>query len=29
MYRTDLIVDPDVLAAVDAELAVKVPRWPG
>ena len=28
VYRTDLIVDADVLAAVDAELAVKVPRWP-
>ena len=27
-YRTDLITDSDVLAAVDAELAVKVPRWP-
>jgi Domain of unknown function (DUF222) len=28
VYRTDLIVDPDVLAAVDAEVAVKLPRWP-
>jgi Domain of unknown function (DUF222) len=28
VYRTDLITDPDVLAAVDAELAVKVARWP-
>lgn len=28
VYRTDLITDPDVLAAVDAELAIKVPRWP-
>ena len=28
VYRTDLITDPDVLAAVDAELAAKVPRWP-
>ena len=28
MYRTDLITDPDVLAAVDAELAVNVVRWP-
>ncbi len=28
VYRTDLITDPEVLAAVDAELAVKVPRWP-
>lgn len=27
VYRTDLIVDRDVLAAVDAELARKVPRW--
>jgi Domain of unknown function (DUF222)/HNH endonuclease len=29
VYRTDLIVDPNVLAAVDATLAVKVTRWPG
>jgi hypothetical protein len=29
VYRTDLITDRDVLAGVDAELAVKVPRWPG
>src|SRR5580698_3210859 len=29
VYRTDLITDSDVLAAVDAELAVKVARWPG
>jgi hypothetical protein len=29
VYRTDLINDPDVLAAVDAELAVKVARLPG
>jgi hypothetical protein len=29
VYRTDLISDPDVLAAVDATLAVKVTRWPG
>src|SRR3984893_9430474 len=29
VYRTDLIADADVLAAVDAELAVKVARWPG
>jgi hypothetical protein len=29
VYRTDLIADPDVLAAVDATLAVKVTRWPG
>ena len=28
VYRTDLITDPDVMAAVDAELAVKAPRWP-
>jgi hypothetical protein len=28
VYRTDLITDLDVLAAVDAELAVKVTRWP-
>ena len=28
VYRTNLITDPDVMAAVDAELAVKVPRWP-
>jgi hypothetical protein len=28
VYRTDLITDPDVLAAVDEQLAVKVPRWP-
>ncbi len=28
VYRTDLITAPDVLAAVDAELAVKVGRWP-
>jgi hypothetical protein len=28
VYRTDLITDPDVLAAVDAEVAVKVQRWP-
>jgi hypothetical protein len=26
--RTDLIVDPDVLAAVDQELAINVGRWP-
>jgi hypothetical protein len=29
VYRTDLIADPDVLAAVDATLAAKVTRWPG
>lgn len=28
VYRTDLITDRDVLAVVDAALAVKVPRWP-
>jgi len=28
VYRTDLITDEQVLAAVDAELAIKVPRWP-
>ncbi len=28
VYRTGLITDPDVLAAVDAELASKVRRWP-
>jgi Domain of unknown function (DUF222) len=28
VYRTDLITDPDVMAAVDAELAVKALRWP-
>ena len=28
VYRTDLITDREVLAAVDVELAVKVPRWP-
>lgn len=28
VYRTDLITDPDVMGAVDAELAVKVRRWP-
>lgn len=27
VYRTDLITDHDVLAAVDAELAIKVARW--
>ncbi len=27
-YRTDLITDNDVLAAVDAELAARVGRWP-
>lgn len=28
VYRTDLITDSDVMAAVDAELALLVPRWP-
>jgi Domain of unknown function (DUF222) len=28
VYRTDLITDPEVLAAVDARLAVNVARWP-
>ncbi|OBH53028.1 hypothetical protein A5687_07900 [Mycobacterium mantenii] len=28
VYRTDLITDAQVLAAVDAELATKVARWP-
>jgi Domain of unknown function (DUF222) len=28
VYRTDLITDADVLAAVDAQLAVAAPRWP-
>lgn len=28
VFRTDLITDHDVLAAVDAELAIKVARWP-
>ena len=28
VYRTDLITDRDVLAAVDAQLAAQVPRWP-
>ena len=29
VYRTDLITDLDVLAAVDASLAVKLSRWRG
>ncbi len=29
VYRTDLITDPDVLAAVDVSLAAKVARWRG
>ncbi len=28
VYRTDLVTDPEVLAAVDAQLAVNVVRWP-
>lgn len=28
VYRTDLIDDPDVLATVDAALALRVQRWP-
>ncbi|OCB34365.1 hypothetical protein A5676_02380 [Mycobacterium malmoense] len=28
VYRTDLITDPEVLAAVDGELAMRAPRWP-
>jgi Domain of unknown function (DUF222) len=28
VYRTDLITDPEVLARVDTELAVRAPRWP-
>ncbi|BBX74674.1 HNH endonuclease [Mycobacterium shinjukuense] len=28
VYRTELITDEDILAGVDAELAVKVRRWP-
>jgi Domain of unknown function (DUF222) len=28
VYRTDLITDPQVLAGVDAALAVRVARWP-
>jgi Domain of unknown function (DUF222) len=28
VYRTDLITDDEVLAAVDKELAVQVLRWP-
>jgi hypothetical protein len=28
VYRTDLITDRDVLATVDAQLALQVPRWP-
>ncbi|WP_163663224.1 HNH endonuclease signature motif containing protein [Mycobacterium shinjukuense] len=28
VYRTDLITDPEILARVDAELALRVGRWP-
>jgi hypothetical protein len=28
VYRTDLITDDEVLAAVDEQLAVNVARWP-
>ncbi len=28
VYRTDLITDPQVLARVDAELALRVRGWP-
>jgi hypothetical protein len=28
VFRTDLITDRDVLAVVDAQLAVQLPRWP-
>jgi Domain of unknown function (DUF222) len=28
VFRTDLITDPDVLVAVDAQLAANVTRWP-
>ena len=28
VYRTDLLTDPDVLAAVDAQLAANLTRWP-
>jgi hypothetical protein len=28
VYRTDLIIDPQVLAVVDARLAASVARWP-
>ncbi len=28
VYRTDLITDSDVLAAVDAQLAIRARRWP-
>lgn len=28
VYRTELVTDPEAMAAVDAELAVRVGRWP-
>jgi hypothetical protein len=28
VFRTDLIVDAEALAVVDAQLAIKAPRWP-
>ncbi|MEZ0353858.1 HNH endonuclease signature motif containing protein [Mycobacterium sp. pR1184] len=28
VFRTDLIVEAEALAAVDAQLAIKAPRWP-
>ena len=28
VYRTDLVTDPDLIAAVDTRLAVVIPRWP-
>lgn len=28
VYRTDLLTDDEILASVDARLAVNVPRWP-
>ncbi|BBY25333.1 HNH endonuclease signature motif containing protein [Mycobacterium stomatepiae] len=28
VYRTDLITDPEIMAAVDAKLAAKVRQWP-
>ncbi|SPM32638.1 13e12 repeat-containing protein [Mycobacterium rhizamassiliense] len=28
VFRTDLVVDADALCSVDAQLAIKAPRWP-
>ena len=28
VYRTDLVTDPEVLTAVDSQLALNVVRWP-